>query len=318
MAKGQVIDRRTSLAWSAAGIVGLASAKAIGADQESERRIIDCHTHFYDPSRPQGVPWPGKQDKELYRTVLPQEFQKLALPLGIVGTIVVEASPWLEDNQWLLDLAARDPYLVGVVGRLDILDVAFPKVLERFTRDPHYRGIRISVKDVAEVLKEGNKLIDHCRLLAEYDLTLDVNGGPETPQYVAKLAEKVPQLRIVINHIGNLPIDGKDPPQLWCEAMEAAAGKPNVFCKVSALVEHTTEKPAPIDGDYYAPVLNTLWRLFGENRLVFGSNWPVSNRAASLGALLKIVDDYFSGKGELAATKFFSTNSEHAYRGSQR
>src|SRR5438552_2260068 len=82
-------------------------------------RAIDAHTHFYDPHRPQGVPWPGKGDKLLYRTVLPPEFKQLTKKHHVQGTIVVEASPWLEDNQWLLDLAAKEPFIVGVVGRLD-------------------------------------------------------------------------------------------------------------------------------------------------------------------------------------------------------
>ena len=80
--------------------------------------IIDTHTHFYDPTRPQGVPWPPKDDSVLYRRVLPRDFRALAEPLGITGTVVVEASPWEEDNQWILDLAAQDPFLLGLVGHL--------------------------------------------------------------------------------------------------------------------------------------------------------------------------------------------------------
>ena len=70
--------------------------------------IIDTHTHFYDPTRPQGVPWPPKENQLLYRTVLPADAQALAAPVGVTGTVVVEASAWLEDNQWILDLAAND------------------------------------------------------------------------------------------------------------------------------------------------------------------------------------------------------------------
>lgn len=103
-------------------LVVLASAASAthGGDGEPELApALDAHTHFYDPGRPQGVPWPGKEDKLLYRTVLPGDFKKLTKNHRVVSTIVVEASPWLEDNQWLLDLAARDPFVVGVVGHLD-------------------------------------------------------------------------------------------------------------------------------------------------------------------------------------------------------
>ena len=74
--------------------------------------IIDTHTHFYDPSRPQGVPWPGPENELLYRTVLPEHYRQIAEPEGVTGTVVVEASAWLDDNQWILDLAKDDPFNV--------------------------------------------------------------------------------------------------------------------------------------------------------------------------------------------------------------
>ena len=81
--------------------------------------IIDTHTHFYDPSRPEGVPWPGPDNELLYRTVLPADYRQFAEPEGVTGTVVVEASGWLEDNQWILDLAEEDPFIVGLVGHID-------------------------------------------------------------------------------------------------------------------------------------------------------------------------------------------------------
>ncbi|MFO1461569.1 MAG: hypothetical protein U1G08_19470 [Verrucomicrobiota bacterium] len=68
--------------------------------------IIDSHTHFYDPTRPEGVPWPDSKDPVLYRPVLPAEFTALTSPLG-VGTVVIEASPRPKDNEWLLALAEK-------------------------------------------------------------------------------------------------------------------------------------------------------------------------------------------------------------------
>lgn len=104
--------------------------------------IIDTHTHFYDPSRPQGVPWPPKDDSVLYRRVLPRDFRTLAEPLGITGTVVVEASPWEEDNQWILDLAAQDPFLLGLVGHLKPGRPEFRDQLIRFAAHRRFRGIR--------------------------------------------------------------------------------------------------------------------------------------------------------------------------------
>ena len=82
--------------------------------------IIDSHVHFYDPSRPGGVPWPPASDTGLYRPVLPEAYRKITAGLGIKGVIEVEASPLLEDNQWVLDLAAREPVILGTCGDIEI------------------------------------------------------------------------------------------------------------------------------------------------------------------------------------------------------
>ena len=97
--------------------------------------IIDTHTHFYDPTRPEGVPWPNPNDEVLYRRVMPEDFKALAVPEGATGTVVVEASKWLEDNQWILDLAADEPFIVGFVGHLEPTD-DFEDNLNRFSANP--------------------------------------------------------------------------------------------------------------------------------------------------------------------------------------
>lgn len=300
------IMRRRDFLKSGLGGVLATGVLAISAQAEDQPKldIIDAHTHFYDPTRPQGVPWPGKNDVALYRPILPDEFRKLAEPHGVAGTIVVEASPWVEDNEWLLDLAEKTKYIVGVVGQLDPAVETFEKNVLRFARNPLYRGIRISHGALPNGLK-GN-LVESCKLLIDHDLELDVNGGPDMPAQAAILAEKLPRLRIVINHCANVGIDGKPPPVKWREGMAAAAKHAHVFCKVSAL-------PAAMRVDHYRPVLDALWMLFGEDRLLFGSNWPVSNRGEQFGTVLEFVRKYFVEKGAAAAKKFLHSNSQAAY-----
>lgn len=299
----------TVVAGSAGDFCTAADAKPAG--------IIDTHTHFYDPTRPQGVPWPDKTNKLLYRTVLPADFTAVAKPHGVTATVVVEASAWLEDNQWLLDLAAKEHYLVGVVGHLTPGEDDFEKNLRRFAQNPLYRGIRVN----HAVLKTRLSDRDFRRslaMLAEHDLELDVNGGPDMPADVAKLAKEIPALRVVINHVANVKIDGKAPPENWQTGMQAAAAHKNVFCKVSALVEGATrrdeEMNVPDDVEFYQPVLDTVWKLFGEDRLIYGSNWPVCERAAPYATVFKIVSEYFRGKGSEAADKYFRRNAQAAYK----
>jgi predicted TIM-barrel fold metal-dependent hydrolase len=308
--------RRAFLQASATGLLGaMTPSFTASADESGPIAAIDAHTHFYDPTRPQGVPWPGKEDKVLYRPVLPEEFKQLTRPQHIGGTIVIEASPWIEDNQWLSDLAAREPFLVGVVGRLDPASEEFAKLLDRFAKHRRFRGIRISHDDAKKCLDEPARL-KRLGLLAEHDLELDVNGGPDMPVDVAQLAKALPQLRIVINHCGNLPIDGRAVPDAWRSGMQAAAENERVYCKVSALVEATrkTNRDAPTDPAFYAPVLDALWEAFGPDRLIYGSNWPVSERAASYADLFGIVHAYFAGKGQPVLKKFLRDNAIAAYK----
>ena len=280
---------------------------------------IDAHTHFYDPTRPQGVPWPSKDDTVLYRRVLPDEFKKLTRDEHVTGTIVIEASPWLEDNQWLLDLAAREPFILGVVGRLESTSDDFAKHLDRFAKNKLFRGIRIN-HDELKAVPDRREQFDRMRLLAQRDLELDANGGPEMPADVARLARAIPALRIVINHAANLTIDGKAVPDAWLTGMRAAAANEWVFCKVSALVEGTrkTNRDAPANVDFYRPVLDALWNVFGEDRLIYGSNWPVSERAAPYATVYQIVSAYFERKGRSVLEKFLRRNAEVAYQVAQR
>ena len=104
--------------------------------------IIDTHTHFYDPARPEGIPWPGADEELLYRTVLPGHHRALAAPEGVTGTVVVEASAWLEDNQWILDLAADEPWIVGLVGHVDPNRPEFKTAIDRFAANELFCGIR--------------------------------------------------------------------------------------------------------------------------------------------------------------------------------
>jgi predicted TIM-barrel fold metal-dependent hydrolase len=304
----------TLLAASADGQVHMVGLPATCGEPEPID-AIDAHTHFYDPHRPEGLPWPAKDDKLLYRTVLPAEFKKLTKPYSIRSTIVVEASPWLEDNQWLLDLAAREPFIIGVVGRLDPASDDFVKHFARFVKNPLFRGIRIDHAELRRGL-EQKPFLEHLRLLVNHDRTLDVNGGPDMPADVARLAQVLPGLRIVIDHAANVKIDGRPVPDAWLQRIRAAARGKNVFCKVSALVESTGRNrgEAPKAVDYYRPTLDALWETFGEDRLIYASNWPVCENGASYATVHAIADGYFQPRGKAAREKFFSRNATAAYK----
>ena len=147
------MNRRNFLQLSAATAAAVLSTE-LQAGMSAAFPVIDCHTHFYDPSRPQGIPWPGR-DSSLYRTVLPADLRRQPQHLPVTGTIVVEASSWLEDNDWLLELGQRDPFIVGVVGNLNPESADFGLQVRRLSANPLFRGIRISAQQVGVLLERG-------------------------------------------------------------------------------------------------------------------------------------------------------------------
>lgn len=271
--------------------------------------------HFYDPGRPQGVPWPPKSDALLNRTVLPQDYRRQPVPQPVNGVVVVEASPWVEDNQWVLDLAAQDPLIVGLVGNLPIGTAAFAGHLKRFACNPLFRGVRIREGSLEACLRDRTFLRD-MRDLAERGLCFDVHSPHVWVEQAVLLAQAVPDLRIVVNHVANVAVTGGPPPEEWRNLMLRLAEHPNVFMKVSGLVEGTkrTSGDAPVEASFYQPVLENLWKIFGVDRLIYGSNWPVSGRFAHLATVQKIVMTFFGEKGQEPLDKVFWKNAKRAYR----
>ena len=291
---------------------GCSSLKLFGRRQPAQ--VIDTHVHFYDPSRPKGVPWPPKEDALLYRRTLPADYQELAVPQPVAGVVAVEASPWVEDNQWLLDLAAREPLIVGVVGNLLIGTDLFGGLLKRFAANPLYRGVRIRNGSLSLFVRDPAFIRD-LTALAERGLCFDVHSPPEWVGQAERLSRAVPGLRLIVNHVANVAVTGGPPPDAWRRLMENLGRRPQVFMKVSGLVEGTgrNKGEASADVDFYRPVLETLWDTFGPDRLIYASDWPVSGRYAPLATVQKIATDFFAEKGQDALDKVFWKNAQTAY-----
>jgi L-fuconolactonase len=306
------MNRRQFLAASATATATFAGCTS--SPSVDTAGIIDTHTHFYDPTRPQGVPWPPKNDALLHRPVLPDEFARLTRPLGVAGTVIVEASTLEEDNQWVLDLAAKGRPILGVVGHLKPARPGFAEHLARFARNPLFLGIRAGTWEGA-LKPDDATTLSNLRLLSERNLSLDVNPGTAGLASIAKIAGALPELRIIINHCANVRIDGKAPPTDWLAGLAACAAHRNVFMKGSGLVEGTgrNQGDAPSDAAFYKPVLDAVWERFGDDRVVFGSNWPVSARFAGYETVLGIVRSYADSRGASAARAYFSGNARRVY-----
>ena len=132
------LDRRAFLG-STVGVALATATKPAGA-QPPSIPIVDCHIHLFDQTRPQGAPYsagPGNTEP-----ALPARYRKLASPLGIVGAIEVEASPWIEDNLWVLEVEQTDRMMVGTIGDLQPDKPEFTEYLDRYRKNRLFLGIR--------------------------------------------------------------------------------------------------------------------------------------------------------------------------------
>lgn len=278
--------------------------------------IVDTHIHLYDPTRPEGIPWPPKDNELLYRTVLPEHFKAVANPVGVTHTVVVEASVWLADNDWILDQAVDEPCILGFVGNLDTEDAGYVDHLDRLSKNPLFRGVRLRRKELQS--PGADATIAAMQALADRGLSMDLLANPADLATVAAIAERIPGLHIVCNHVAHVLINGEPPDPEWIAGLNAIAPHENVYMKVSGFVERSEQQPAPDDLAYYRPTFDAIWDTLGEGRVIYGSNWPVCERAGSYATVFGLVDAYVSEKGDGAKEKYFVENGRRAYGWEER
>ena len=282
----------------------------------SDIPVIDTHIHLFDTTRPQGVPYPDK-NASIYLPALPERYRKLTRNLGVVGAIEVEASPWIEDNLWVLDIAAKDTIVVGTVGDLEPGKPEFPEYLERYHRNPLFRGIRYGNLWGRDMGVELNKppFVEGLKLLAQANMVLDTaNPRPELMQNVIRVTDLVPNLRIVIDHLPQLepPADASARAQYEGYLRELAK-RPQVYVKISEVLRRVNGQ-VPTDLNFYRPRLDQLFEIFGQDRVIYGSDWPNADLWAPFETGFHLVKEYFTGKGRAVAEKYFWKNSVAAYQ----
>jgi L-fuconolactonase len=305
------MNRRTFLLGASTATAALSLPRLAGAAIPATFSIpaIDTHTHFYDPTRPEGIPWPPASNALLHRPVLPPEFTALTSRHHVVGTVIVEASDRVEDNQWILDLATRDESIVGFVGHLKPGTPGFAANLRRFAANPFFRGLRLRLADLNRL---GDPAHDaELRRIADAGLSVDVLGGAATLGKVEALAAAFPALPIVINHLPFKDWDGQ--PAAARTALRKVAAQQNVVVKLSEVVRRVNDVIIE-DPAFYRPMLDTLLDLFGPERVLFGSNWPVSDRIAPYASVYRVVADYFASQPRAVAERYFWRNSLAIYR----
>jgi predicted TIM-barrel fold metal-dependent hydrolase len=301
----------------------LPTSSLLAAAANDDIPIIDTHIHLFDGTRPQGAPYKGGRQFP-GGVALPAMYAQFARPLGIVGALEIDASPWVEDNLWVLETIQADPIMVGTVGNLQPEKPEFGAYLGRYAKNPLFRGIRYGNNWGYDIAAQADNpvFIAGLKLMAQADLVLDTaNPRIDLLQAVVKISDQVPDLRIVIDHLPSFdpsPANQAD----YDAVLKEIAPRQQIYTKLSEIV-HPVRPPGAVGfaGGVITPGLaahrdrlDTLMGYFGEDRVVFGSDWPNCVGVSEVPDTVALVKEYFSTKSRAAAEKYFWRNSMAAYK----
>jgi len=271
---------------------------------------IDSHQHFWSYDE-HAYPWIHK-GTPLHRDWLPKDLEPLLVKAGLDGCVAVQARQTVEETHWLLTLADHAPIIKGVVGWVDLQSEKVEEQLAELAKQPKFVGVRHVVQDEPDVdfMLRPNFLRGIGKLI-RVNLTYDILIYPKQLPAAITLAQKFPEQPFVLDHIAKPFIkDGVLSP--WREQIHELAASSNVWCKVSGMIteaNHTTWRSAD-----FKPYLDTVFEAFGEDRLMYGSDWPVCLMAGSYERMFGLVDDYTRQLTDSARKKFFGGNATRFYR----
>ena len=291
------LDRRTVLL---AGASALAAAPA--AQAETDIPLIETTPHLYDPTRPQGAPY-APNPKGVTASDL-----RVQAPVAVVGCVVVEASPWVEDNLWLLQAAAKDPWVVGVVGNLRPEARDMGEYVERYGKHPMFVGVRHGNLwggyDLPKQLADPN-FVTGLKALAQADLVLDLaNPRLDLLEGAVRASDAVPNLRIILNHLaGFYPTPQED--RAVDAVLREIAQRPMIYGKISGFGLGLGDKSPPLTLEANKERLDRITAAFGEDRVIGGGYTATA---------LPLHKAYMASKSRLAREKYFWRNSALAYK----
>ncbi len=273
--------------------------------------IVDSHQHFWDLSlRTYG--FITEATPALAHDFLPADLAPLMAEAGVTQTVLVQAHHSIEEGEWLLSLTGDAPWVGGVVAWVDLAAADVGEQLDRLAAHPKMKGVRHLVEnedDNAWLLRPdvGNGLA----AVAERGLSYDVVVRPRHMRSVPEIARRHPDLRIVVDHIAKPRIAaGEREP--WGTYMRAIAACPNVWCKVSGLV--TEDDPANVQVAHMKPFVDAVVRLFGFERLLFGSDWPVSTMVADYARVLEVTRECVAPASDAQLRLLLADNARDFYR----
>jgi L-fuconolactonase len=237
---------------------------------------IDAHQHFWLMRNRKGQ-WPPPDLADIHRDFMPRDLEPTLRACGIGGTVLVQSLPTLDDTDFLLDLAEQNSFILGVVGWVDLKSPDASAHIVRLAAHSKLKSLRPMLQDIPDLDWIDDPHLDPAIVaMKEADLRFDALVMPQHLRALTAFAKRHPDLSIVIDH-GAKPRIATGEIRQWREAMAGLAILPNVHCKLSGLLTEAGERRDAAAIRQYA---DTLLELFGPERLIWGSDWPVLRLAA--------------------------------------
>lgn len=277
--------------------------------QEAGVPRIDAHQHFWRLARGD-YGWLTPALGSIHRDFLPDDLAPLIAAAGIGRTILVQAAPSEAETLFMLDLARETAFIAGVVGWTDFSAPGAGDAVARLAADPLLVGLRPMLQDIAEtdwVLRR--ECAPAFEAMIRHDLVFDALIQPRHLGVIREIARRWPMLSIIVDH-GAKPEIAAGRLDPWREGIAALAACPNVACKLSGLV---TEAGAAWDVAKLAPYADHLIACFGADRLLFGSDWPVSTLAATYSEWLDAAGVLAAPLGAAGRAALFGGNAARLY-----
>jgi L-fuconolactonase len=270
---------------------------------------IDSHQHFWNYSETE-YPWIGK-GTPLQRDWRPADLEAEAKKVGIDGCVVVQARQTLEESRWLLELADKSPFIKGVVGWVDLQSEKVEEELATLSKHKKFVGVRHVVQSEAADFMLKPDFMRGLAALHAFDFTYDLLLFPKHLPSSIKVVEKLSHQRFVLDHIAK-PMIRAGMMEPWKTDLRELAKHKNVMCKISGLV--TEAKLKDWKKEDFRPYLDVVFESFGEDRVMFGSDWPVCLLAGSYEQVHGLAADYFKQFSAAAQEKFFGGNAVKFYK----
>jgi L-fuconolactonase len=253
---------------------------------------IDAHQHFWLYNQ-QDYGWIDQSMAAIRRDFLPTELKPQLENNGFQGSVVVQVRQTLDETQWLLQLADANPFILGVVGWVDLRSPHLRSDLESLAGKPKLVGIRHLVQSEPDDFLLQPDFLRGIAALEEFGLAYDILIYTKHLPTAAEFVARFPRQRFVLDHLAKPPIKSSAL-DVWAHGIRELASFPNVFAKLSGLVTEAdwqSWKPEEI-----RPYLDVAFECFGPNRLMIGSDWPVCTVAAPYARVVNLIKDYLSGR----------------------